>query len=137
MKKMLLYCVTVILIIVLTAAFAVFADDSDYTNAEFLSSYGWVVSTRAVERCDLRLPDIPDDVYDAYNRLQKEAGLDLTPYYGSLAVRCTYIVLNYPGDISDEVRANVLCIGGKPVAGDIMTVRSDGFMHSLVYPEIN
>ena len=83
----------------------------------------------------LRLPDAPDDVYNQYNRIQLEAGLDLTPYYGSECVRYTYIVLNYPEQTDSEVRANVLCVDGKPVAGDIMTVASDGFMRSLVFPQ--
>lgn len=135
MKRMWLYCITVAAIAVITAAFVVFADDTDYTNTEFLSGYGWIVSSRAVERVSLRLPDAPDDVYNQYNRIQLEAGLDLTPYYGSECVRYTYIVLNYPEQTDSEVRANVLCVDGKPVAGDIMTVASDGFMRSLVFPQ--
>ena len=46
---------------------------------------------------------------------------------------------NIAGAIGDsteaQVRANVITVRGKPVAGDIMTVSIDGFMHSLLYPE--
>ena len=110
-------------------------EHKDWGDVYKRQGYGWIVSSRAVERVKVRLPDTPDDVYNQYNRIQLEAGLDLTPYYGSECVRYTYIVLNYPEPTGSEVRANVLCAGGKPIAGDIMTVEADGFMRSLVFPE--
>ena len=135
MKKMWLYFLTVVVIIGLGIAFVAFADDADYTNTEFLSGYGWIVTPRCVEKADVLLPETADDVYENYNRLQKEAGLSLEPYYGKRCTRYTYIVLNYPKKTDAEVRANVLCAEGVPIAGDIMTVSQDGFMHSLIYPE--
>ena len=42
-----------------------------------------------------------------------------------------YSVVNYPIDTGETVYANVICIDGKPVAGDVMTVGINGFMHSL------
>lgn len=135
MKRMWLYCIAVASVAIITAMFIVFADDTDNINTEFLSSFGWRVSPHSIEQVPVTLPDTPDTIYNDYNRLQKEAGLDLTPYYGSQAIRYTYIVLNYPIDITDsQIRANVLCVDGRPIAGDIMTVSSDGFMHSLVFP---
>lgn len=135
MKKMWLYFACLAAIVLISTVFVVFADDSDFKNREFLSGYGWVVSQKSVERTELTLPDTPDAVYENYNLLQKDAALDLTPYYGKKAFRFTYIVLNYPEKLSCEVRANVLCVDGVPVAGDIMTVgAADGFMHSLNFP---
>ena len=137
MKKMWLYFACLAAILLISAVFVAFADDSDFTNCEFLSGYGWVVSAKSVEREEVVLPEKPDAVYENYNLLQKEAGLDLSPYYGKKAVRFTYIVLNYPEELPCEVRANVLCVSGVPVAGDIMTVSAaDGFMHSLNFPAI-
>ena len=130
-----LYCITVAAVAVITAVFVVFADDTDSVNTEFLSQYGWIVTAQSVEQETLTLPDTPDDVYNNYNRLQHEAGLDLEPYYGLEVTRYTYLVLNYPGNTDPEIRANVLVYDGKPIAGDIMTVASDGFMHSLIFPE--
>ena len=60
--------------------------------------------------------------------------MDLTPYKGEKAIRYTYEVLNYPIKTDEMVRANVICVNEKPVAGDIMTVSIHGFMHSLKYP---
>lgn len=128
-----LYCITIAAVAVITVAFVVFANDTNYRNIEFLSDYGWVVSSAPIETEKVTLPSAPDDVYSRYNLLQRDAGLDLTPYYGKVAVRYTYVVLNYPEPTEETVRANVLCIDDIPVAGDIMTVSANGFMHSLAY----
>ncbi|MBQ7794082.1 MAG: DUF4830 domain-containing protein [Clostridia bacterium] len=134
MKKMWLYSVTVAVIILVSIAFVAFANDTNYRNTEFLSRFGWEVSPNPIEKERFTLPITPDDIYTNYNSLQKEAGLDLTPYYGKSGIRYTYAVLNYPFNENSQVRANVLTIDGVPIAGDIMTVKSDGFMRSLVFP---
>lgn len=134
MNKMWLYALTIAIIAIITFAFSVFANDANERNIEFLSSYGWLVENTPIERVNTTLPAVPDDVFNAYNRLQIEAGLDLTSHLGKSCVRYTYKVLNYPKDVGEVVRANVLTSGGIIIAGDIMTVSSDGFMHSLVFP---
>lgn len=126
-----MYFASVIIIVIITIAFAVFASEPDVVNAKFLESYGWRVRERSVECQDVIIPDPFDLVYESYNKLQREAGLDLTGYRGCRAKRYTYIVENYPDKTDAQVRANVLCVDGKPVAGDIMTVSADGFMQSL------
>ena len=134
MKRMLLYALTIAAIAIITFVFVAFANDINERNIEFLSSYGWLVENTPIERVNTTLPAVPDDVFNAYNRLQIEAGLDLTSHLGKSCVRYTYKVLNYPKDVGEIVRANVLTSGGIIIAGDIMTVSSDGFMHSLVFP---
>ena len=135
MKKMWLFTIAISMIAVISVSFIVFADDTNHANAEFLSAYGWIVDESPIEKEDVTLPPYEDDVYKAYNRLQEDAGLSLLAYYGKSGVRYTYRVLNYPKELDEPVRANVLVINDKPVAGDIMIVSSDGFMHSLVYPK--
>jgi len=76
-----------------------------------------------------------DRVYENYNDIQLKAGLDLRPYMGMKGVRYTYIVENYPKDVGEEVRANVICINNEPVGGDIMTVSIRGFIHSLNFDD--
>ncbi len=129
-----LYFVTLVLIILISISFVAFAKDINYRNTDFLKEYGWEISPNPIEKESFTLPDLADEVYLSYNRLQKEAGLDLTPYFGKSGIRYTYAVLNYPYPEKHQVRANVLTIDNIPVAGDIMTVNSDGFMRSLVYP---
>lgn len=134
MKKMWLYTLSVAMIAAISFAFVVFADDTNEKNIEFLSSYGWIVDKAPIERVSTVFPQIADDVFNSYNRLQREAGLELECYLGKSCVRYTYIVQNYPKAVGETVRANVLTVDGKAVGGDIMTVSSDGFMHSLVFP---
>ncbi len=133
MKKMWLYFVTVLIIFIICVAFVAFAKDINSENIQFLKSFGWETSPQPIETQSFTLPELPDDVYISYNRLQIEAGLDLSPYFGKSGIRYTYAVLNFPYPESN-VRANVLVIDSKPVAGDIMTVKSDGFMRSLNFP---
>ncbi len=114
-----------------------FTSDEDEVNIEFLSSYGWEVTGDCIEKEKVEIPDVFDGVYDDYNSLQKLAGLDITDYKGKKAIRYTYIVTNFPNNSEEkEIRANVLSVKGKPVAGDIMTVSFDGFMYSLNYLNI-
>lgn len=134
MKKMWLFSLTVTLVAVIAVGFLVFADDINHSNAEFLNGYGWIVDEEPIESLVVELPPVEDEIYREYNRLQREAGLNLENYYGKSGVRYTYLVLNYPSQTDCQVRANVLVVDGRAVAGDIMTVASDGFMSSLVYP---
>ncbi|MGN0162000.1 MAG: DUF4830 domain-containing protein [Candidatus Ornithomonoglobus sp.] len=122
-----------VIIALAAGSFCVFADESDITGSiEFLGSYGWAVEEKPVEKAEINIPMEFDEVYKSYNTIQKRAGLDLTRYRGMSGTRYTFIVTNYPVDVGEPVRANVICIEGVPVAGDIMTVSINGFMHSLV-----
>lgn len=133
MKKMLYYVITVAVIIIIGAVCMVFASDEDEKNLEFLDRYGWSVEADCIEKESLKIPIVFDEVYNNYNALQKLSGLDLAPFKGRNAVRYTYIVKNFPQETNETVRANVLCVDGEPVGGDIMTVKIDGFMYSLSY----
>lgn len=117
----------------LTAAgICVFAGESDIDRSiRLLDSYGWEVDEKPVEEAEVNIPAELDEVYKSYNIIQKRAGLDIMPYRGKSGIRYTFIVKNYPVDVGEPVRANVICIEGVPVAGDIMTVSINGFMHSL------
>ena len=131
-----MYFAAVVIIIITTLAFVLFAKgETDMNNVSFLRSYGWEVDDRAVESAEVIIPDPFDRVYENYNKIQIKAGLDLRPYMGMHGVRYTYIVENYPADVGEQVRANVLCVDGEPVGGDIMTVSLHGFMHSLLFDD--
>ena len=130
------YVAAVMIITAIAFAFTVFAQGSyDEKNREFLKSYGWETEGNSIERADIIIPDPFDLVYESYNKMQLEAGLDLREYMGMSGTRYTYVINNYPESTDDEVRANVICINDSPVGGDICTVSLNGFMHSLNYPE--
>ena len=135
-RKAMMYFISVVIIIVTTLMFVLFASgETDTNNIVFLKGYGWEVRTKAVEKEDIIIPKPFDRVYENYNDIQLKAGLDLRPYMGMKGVRYTYIVENYPKDVGEEVRANVICINNEPVGGDIMTVSIRGFIHSLHFDD--
>ena len=135
-RKAMMYFISVVIIIVTTLMFVLFASgETDTKNIVFLKGYGWEVRTKSVEKEDIIIPKPFDRVYENYNDIQLKAGLDLRPYMGMKGVRYTYIVENYPKDVGEEVRANVICINNEPVGGDIMTVSIRGFIHSLNFDD--
>lgn len=123
------YIIAVVMIIVLSVCFIVFADSGgDITT--FLNHYGYEVSKRPIEHSVIKIPKPLDLVFQGYNEIQKKAGFDLAEYEGKEGIRYTYDVKNYPGGI-EGVRANIIVIEGKIAGGDICTVRLDGFMHEI------
>ena len=135
-RKAMMYFISVVIIIVTTLMCVLFASgETDTNNIVFLKGYGWEVRTKSVEKEDIIIPKPFDRVYENYNDIQLKAGLDLRPYMGMKGVRYTYIVENYPKDVGEEVRANVICINNEPVGGDIMTVSIRGFIHSLNFDD--
>ena len=135
-RKAMMYFISVVIIIVTTLMFVLFASgETDTNNIVFLKGYGWEVRTKSVEKEDIIIQKPFDRVYENYNDIQLKAGLDLRPYMGMKGVRYTYIVENYPKDVGEEVRANVICINNEPVGGDIMTVSIRGFIHSLNFDD--
>ena len=135
-RKAMMYFISVVIIIVTTLMFVLFASgETDTNNIVFLKGYGWEVRTKSVEKEGIIIPKPFDRVYENYNDIQLKAGLDLRPYMGMKGVRYTYIVENYPKDVGEEVRANVICINNEPVGGDIMTVSIRGFIHSLNFDD--
>lgn len=98
----------------------------------FISSLGISVEKDPCEVSSVTIPLEFDDVYEQYNKLQKEAGFDLSPYKGKIATHKSYIVNNYKGyENSDCIRVNVLIYSGRIIGGDICSVELDGFMKPL------
>lgn len=124
-----------ILIITISAvAFSVFANtDEEKICRQFLHGFGWELSEDC-ETSEVHFPEVMDKVNESYNVIQNEVMLDITPYLGKSGTRYTFVVTNYPLDVGETVYANVVCIDGLPIAGDIMTVSMNGFMHSLKQP---
>lgn len=131
MKK--LYFLTVALIIVITAGFLIFSGDIGTINTKFLSAFGIIIDPSPVSCEKIKIPLKFDSIYENYNLLQIESGLDLSPYKGKNAERYTYKVLNFPKSGTEDVFVNVICVKSRPVAGDIMNPAIDGFMQPLCY----
>ena len=137
MRKTGYYIISSVILVLFIVVFSVFAEESNDNKARrFLLEYGWETGDECIDKSVIIVPEPFDLVYENYNALQEEAGLNLKPYQGKRGVRYTYEVINYPYDVGEAVRANVIIIDGECVGGDICTVSLEGFIHSLVYPEL-
>lgn len=126
------FFIVIILIIFIAFIFTVYGNRGDVKAVcNFLANYGWEVDRIPADTAEVTIPKDFDEVYKNYNKLQEKSQLDLTPYRGMKGTRYTFVVKNYPIDVGETVYANVIVIDSKAVAGDIMTVSLDGFMHSL------
>lgn len=128
MKNVAAYGGAVLAILVIVFAFISFYEKSP--GADLIRAYGWEIGSAPIDSASFVIPAEFEDVYQNYNKLQIEAGLDLEPYKNKPAKRYTYEVKNYP-DCPYNVRANVIIVDHTAVAGDICTVEPDGFMHAL------
>jgi hypothetical protein len=98
----------------------------------FISQYGWQVEEEPSEIKEVIIPEEFDDVYTAYNEIQRSQGFDLTEYAGERAKRWTYTVKNYEGyENRNCININLLVIDGRVVGGDVCSVELDGFMHGF------
>lgn len=99
------------------------------TNEErvsFLAQFGWNVDTEPLEIKDVTIPETFNDVYDNYNNIQQQQGLNLMPYAGKICRQWVYAVKNYPQN--SDVRATLLVYNNTVIGGDLSTAALDGFM---------
>ena len=102
------------------------------TNEErgaFLQGFGWQVQTEPAETREVMIPAQFNDVYTAYNVMQKAQGFDLEPYAGEICTQYLYKVENYPNE--PEVYATLLVYGDQIIGGDVACAEVDGFMHGF------
>ncbi len=93
----------------------------------FLAQFGWEVEAEPLEIREVVIPETFDDVYNRYNALQQEQGMDLLPYAGKTCKQWIYRITNYPLS-GEEVRAVLLVYDGVVIGGDISSVELNGFM---------
>lgn len=98
-------------------------------RVSFLESYGWDVDPNAVEIEEVVIPSEFDEVYNAYNEIQKKEGLDLKKYAGKSVKKYTYTVGNYGAETT--VLASVLVYKNKIIGGDISSADPNGFSHGF------
>lgn len=121
----------ILTISVITIAFLIFSSDIDGKNERFLAQFGLEIDKKPLSFEEIEIPESFDSVYESYNIMQISSGFDLSRYKGKKAVRYTYKILNFPDN--SNVFVNLICIKGKPVAGDICCPALDGFILPLNY----
>ncbi|MDR1064973.1 MAG: DUF4830 domain-containing protein [Oscillospiraceae bacterium] len=108
---------------------------SNSDRVKYLESFGWEIGENAVEELTVIIPRDLDGVYKKYNEIQTAQGFDLSKHGGEEAVRYTYRILNFPGG-DDSAVADIIVYRNEIIAGDVQSVRLDGFMRGLEYPEL-
>ena len=106
---------------------------SNEDRIEYLSSYGWQVSSEPLASQELLIPTEMDDTYDEYLALQKEQGFDLEKYAGKRVKRYTYEITNYPSG-EQGVQANLILYKNTVIGGEVLSSQLDGFLHGLSMP---
>lgn len=103
------------------------------TQAEriaFLKQFGWEVDTDDETIKDTVIPSVFDNVYEAYNSIQKAQGFDLSQYKGRSVKLYSIKIINYPKN-SEYVYATLLVLDDKVIGGDIHSTELNGFMHGF------
>lgn len=143
-RKNILLVLFLILVLVLVAVTAVFIHgsgskatmggqkynlkaESNDDRIVFLTQFGWEVTEEPIEIREVTIPATFNEVYEKYNALQKEQGLDLTRYAGKICKQWIYQV-NNATDEGAPVRATMLVYSGKVIGGDISSTPIDGSM---------
>ncbi len=96
----------------------------------FISQFGWSVNETPTDEQELTIPAEFDNVFAAYNELQKQQGLDLGKYKRKSMTRYTYEITNYP-DYDGTVYINLIIYRNKVVGGDICTADVNGFVKTF------
>ena len=112
---------------------ASFSIENESQVLSFISSCGWEVDEEPVDVREVVIPEVFDEVYNNYNAIQLEQGLDLEKYAGKRVKRFSYVVRNYPGTEPEDdfIRINLLIYENKIIGGDVCSVKLDGFMHGI------
>ena len=106
---------------------------SNEDRREYLSAYGWELSSEPIATQELLIPEKMDESYQEYLTLQSQQGFSLEKYAGKRVKRYTYEVYNYPSGEAG-VQANLLVHRNTVVGGEILSPRLDGFLHGLAMP---
>ena len=101
-----------------------------------ISQFGWDVAEDPVTVTEILIPYESDEVFDKYNEIQKQQGLDLSLYAGRRVKKWTYAVRNYPGyeGRADVIELNMLICDGLVIGGDVCSTELGGFMHGFDFP---
>lgn len=103
---------------------------TDADRRGFLSSLGLTPGSEKESVAEFTLPGALDAVLLGYNEIQKEQGLDLSPYTGKKVTRYTYRIENYEGH-EGPVYANIIQYRDRVIAADLTASGEGGFVRPL------
>ena len=77
------------------------------------------------------IPSEFGEVYNNYNKLQKEQGFDLYGYRSCEATVYTYPVVSVNGEHTENTEAHVIVYEGRIIGGDVASLELDGEMRGI------
>lgn len=98
------------------------------SRVDFIRSLGITPNEEPYSQKEIVVPKKFNKVYLKYNELQKQAGYDLTKYFGERVTLYTYIV---PDFRDTTAYVNLMICNGTVIGGDISTAEIEGFMLPL------
>ncbi len=101
----------------------------EFSFADFFRQFDIVIDENTLQETEITIPAEFNQVYENYNNLQKSQGIDLALYKGKVAKRYTFDVLNDKADY--DVKANIIVLENRIIAGDLCTYALDGMMTTL------
>ena len=143
-KKKIAIVVAAVVVVIAALALLLSGGESAPTSAptnvvnnddrvNFLTGFGWEVTTSPVESNQVRIPDKTSEVFERYNALQKSQGYDLSNYAGTTVMRYVYKINNYPG-ATEPVYATLLISKNQIIGGDITDTSAKGVIRSFKMP---
>jgi len=85
---------------------------------DFLKQLHLTADAAKAETKEITIPEVFNDVYSAYNELQKESGLDLSPYKGRQAQQVTVPLQNSAEAFAVLLTCENRVIGGHLTSGE-------------------
>lgn len=107
---------------------------SNDSRVQFLSGYGWEVTSSPTESSQVKIPTESSPVFDRYNTLQKSQGYDLSQFAGKNVMRYVYRINNLPGATGD-VYATLLVYKNEIIGGDVTDTSVGGKIRGFKMPE--
>lgn len=111
-----------------TAAPTAVAADTEEQQLAFLRSLGYEADETPLSVQEIRLPDEADSTTEAYQKIQKEAGFDLSGYAGQRVKCWSWSVKN---DSIENATAHLLVYEGKLIGGDVTENETGSAMRPL------
>lgn len=102
---------------------------SDKDIPKFLNQFGWKTNPSPIEVSKVNIPSEFNTVYEHYNDIQKEQGLDLSKYKGTECQKYTFKILNHS---NDDLVANVIVYNNYVIGGDVSEEIMNGFIKSFI-----
>ncbi len=133
-RLLVVFFVLLTVFLLLLEIFSVFADNTQQitdnsSRVNFIKSLGFTPNETLHEEKSIIIPENFTDVWLGYNKIQKQAGYDLSLYCGKSAKLYKYEIPDFKE--GNEAFVNLIVLDGRVIGGDISSTQLNGFMLPL------